>query len=495
MSAPATTSAAPAPTPAPVGTSGPPAAPQAQAPAPTPAPPAPGAASAAPAPAPHASRAPRKIAVSLKASAPGAPHMLSEVRNLAMSTVQQRTNSYFVPHTLVMFQLLATMDQVIQHNYYFQRGQTNWHPFISQLYVTLLFFIHMIRVMAETQELPAHVQSFLTSFQNTIGFDALLVPGPLVPFFNCLTAFSGPEEWYGNVSPTLPNLVTDQWLRWRNNFFNMIPSALHILDQIRYLIDNDFTVANTTGTGILSSESAFRNHRYFTHIWQNAASVTLHGRTIMHSPNFRTTPRVTLGQAVKLATSWQEIDFPTRNDLTGYVAAVNDLGIEHFLGIFTFNGEYRQWLVPVCETMNYYCRFFDQSVSLSSLPLIGLGAGIPIFTPSTTSLFHDNAVTFVAAVANGPPAHYRPNSVVSFESKMEHNDRTLEELAEQYAMLGMVNVSYAHVPAGGITPPPLGNLRFGPVWTLPVIRRLSRLDTRPGQLLAVRSSYLLDRPF
>jgi hypothetical protein len=461
--------------------SGPPAAPNVPAPPLPTAPAATGAASAAPASAARFSKAPRTFAAGpAPPLAPGQPDMLRLVRNHSFYTVERLETSTYIPSFLMMFLVLAQMDQQIVYNFSFGRSAPNWHPFFSHLYISVLCFIHVLRVMDGILQLPDFVKNFYETFINSFPLDSLLVPGPLVPFFESITAFESQFEWIGNICATWPDIIPNQLNRLdtAESFQAIWPNILFLLDQVRDIADT-------------APPANFDDHRYFHHIFGTAAQAANHWTQVfMTSLHARYVPWVPEARYNAARSFIQRSDFWTRAELNATLPVSTLLNFNNLIGFITPNGDYRHWFQQISPMMAIYCKHFENSVSLSRLSTRGLGAPSIIWNPSLGSRFWPPAPR-PTATAGTVPAHYRPADPRSSTMTGSSRDHTTEELAEQYSMLTAVNVDMANTAVVFIAN---NTLRRGSYWNyMNVVRNILNLNIYPGIALTIRDFYLKER--
>jgi hypothetical protein len=406
------------------------------------------------------------------------------VRNQAFYTVERPETSTYVPSVVNIFVFLALMDQQILNNFSFGRACPFWHPFLSQAYISVLIYVHVLRVMKGIIPLPGHVQNFLDTFETSFPYDSLFVPGPLVPLFESITAFEGNFSWIGNVCAVFPDM--DQAvlgeLHLRNNFFYTWPFVPFVLDQIRRIQETGIPV------------TGFNDHRYFTNIfgvaaqaapdWTHEWMYSVHSRFVPFVPETRLNSFIQWINRSKI---------PTRPQINAWQAGSTLLSIEHFFGFFDPLGNYIPWFESVAPVMSIYCKHFEGSVSLSRISHRGLGASGIVFRPTQNSRYLPRALRFTAA-AGGIPAHYRPDEPATLAMNGSHNDPNMEEIAEQYAMLSATSVNLMGSAQPGAPPVPTNaRQRLGMYWASPIMRHCPLVNVLPGFALTVRDFYLKER--
>jgi hypothetical protein len=412
--------------------------------------------------------------------------MLRLVRNQGLTTIEKPETSTYVPSFTFLFMTLAIMDNQLMNNFNFSRSQPHWHPFMSQAYFGVIIQIHVLRVMKGILPLPPMIQMFLDTFESIFPIDSILIPGPLVPILESITAFEGNFSNIGNVCPNFPTFTLNNAGSFclPNGFHTIWPNVFFVLDQIRHEAD----------TAIPAN---FAAHRYFTNIFTvpaAAANLAATGK-LLDTPHGRHTPFVT-EQRLEAHRAWiSRIAFPTRAQLTAMIALPGDLTIEQSIGFTDATNAYMPWFAEFAPVMTVYARYFEGSSPLSAISTRGLGAAGNICRFTAGSRISPAPATFVAATV-APAlivvAHYLPSAVVNTTCQVRNNDPNMEELAEQYGMLSMVNVDL-NGAGNGVNPPGNGQLRSGPYWTYPTLRSLSNVNIYPGVPLVIRDNYVKER--
>jgi len=142
--------------------------------------------------------------------------------------------------------------------------------------------------------------------------------------------------------------------------------------------------------------------------------------------------------------------------------------LEHLLGLTDLPDEanatlnIHNWFAQLIPDMTMFCRFIEDSRPLTSLPLIGLGAG------HITWNVAPNPHLFVAdpvVAAQDGETHYARRARLTVTSHVAHgstSDPTLETVAERVSALGMSNQTWTAV-AGNDAASQTAR-RSGPYW-------------------------------
>jgi hypothetical protein len=102
------------------------------------------------APPPKDNFAPRKFASSSTVTSSGTPNILRLASTQPFYTVTNLATSHYVPSLINLFAILATMDAQMVNTHKFTQSNPNWHPLISQLFISMMVYIHVIRCMMES---------------------------------------------------------------------------------------------------------------------------------------------------------------------------------------------------------------------------------------------------------------------------------------------------------------------------------------------------------
>ena len=130
------------------------------------------------------------------------------------------------------------------------------------------------------------LRDFLSYMEQHYDPRALRIPGPLVPFFEGLSASCGPNNQTGNVTFAIPpqlNVSQSSNFMPANQLGYLLPSVILTLDQmIRLLLQ-------AIGNDDVSDS-------WYTNIFGDAANAATATRFVMLSPNARNQPYVPLSQ-------------------------------------------------------------------------------------------------------------------------------------------------------------------------------------------------------
>ena len=80
-------------------------------------------------------------------------------------------------------------------------NSTVWHPLVSRLYFSVLFFLQTFRAQRTAKNTDLKILGFLDIFEKQIPWEKIPVPGPLVPYFQAISASKPSDDAYGFVTP------------------------------------------------------------------------------------------------------------------------------------------------------------------------------------------------------------------------------------------------------------------------------------------------------
>jgi len=146
-------------------------------------------------------RAERKPPVRLDVTA--SDMFLAFIRNSLINTIEP-TPSFFVPSSLMMFFVIHEMDYHICQNFYFNRSTTYFHPYISRLYFSVLFYIQVLRAMNKAGALERKAKLFLDQFLDDFPPESLSIPGPLMTYFQSIAVSQPNDGNMGKIYPFVP---------------------------------------------------------------------------------------------------------------------------------------------------------------------------------------------------------------------------------------------------------------------------------------------------
>lgn len=113
----------------------------------------------------------------------------------------------YLPNSKRIFEVINCMDEAIHENPYFLDLEDKWHPFISRLYISSLWFIQITRAQIASGTItPKHFQ-YYDSLIKIIPLESLPVPGPIAPIIKSLAVATPASSRFGKISPSLPEVM------------------------------------------------------------------------------------------------------------------------------------------------------------------------------------------------------------------------------------------------------------------------------------------------
>ncbi|CAI9275990.1 unnamed protein product [Lactuca saligna] len=131
----------------------------------------------------------------------GIPVLLDGASDSPMHTINRRSPNLFIPDSQMMFNMLSVCDHMMTSTEEFLNSNPGWIPIVSQLYVSVLWVVHILRVFAKYGYGGAIIHNSICDY--FVGYEECMIPGPLVPFFQSIAAVNGPFDWIGDM-PTSP---------------------------------------------------------------------------------------------------------------------------------------------------------------------------------------------------------------------------------------------------------------------------------------------------
>lgn len=406
--------------------------------------------------------------------------MYSMVAAQPFYTVQKKAISTYVPSFIALAVVINQMNFTMAYTHRFLQSAPAWSPFITPLYIGILFIIQTLRAQREVGDISADELWLLEGFERMYDLRSLLIPGPLVPYFQALAAFSGPFEHLGDVCPRLPTTyptATDYYC-FANGLGKLLPNIPLYMDA---LLKTKVQFTNpTTATNAATLHPSFGNTmKYFWHNIHSANVTNSQAQsTAMLSPAAWITPHFTEQQYNTYEAIHNHYGFPAPLNVT---TSGNMTSLAQFMRFYApgDSNTFFPWFQNVSSMMQRYSQFFKESVPLSAIPPAGTASGLPVWRFSananlTTNPTRHNALT-ATADASGHPAYYSPVHLHSLAATGHHGDETLEEITEQNSALALVNVDVVTLTTW--TTPTNAHIRNdGPVWSLPTVRSSPTVD-------------------
>ena len=367
-----------------------------------------------------------------------APAILELATSYDLSTVQREDTNIFVPDVQVMFHALSVCDQLMVANNQFLQSCPPWIPIVSQLYLSVLWNYHTMRVFVNSGHGIVHNVSY-QNMTDALHLQDCVIPGPLVPFFQSIAAINGPFDWSGDVTPALPTFNefwdhTHQSVSY--NFARQIPHPALLLDQLSAFADSQ-PPENSTST-------------YDSFLWfDNIFNQPITEASVNHflGPHSCCSYHVSQQQHNKAHHYWSiRLNDFIRTDFTaGHPPFTN---INQFFGFTTQYGHAQiSWFMQISLIMQVYCQYFTGSVPLRAILPTGIGAVAVRGQPRPSAVvrswlyprnrdIHSFSSAYESALRPIPET-----LAVTFR----HSDHEIEEQAEQYAISTHTNINWSTV--------------------------------------------------
>jgi hypothetical protein len=402
---------------------------------------------------------------------------------LGYNTFQPRTHqsSTFVPYFGFLSLMLSAIDRVMLNTYRFNQSNPDWHPLFTQIYYSIIFIVHTIRVRRTAGNISQHESDFLTWFESNFPLSSLPIAGPVKHFFQAITVCTGPSKFHGNIFPSLPSLtcnaskgylLTPQWVN------SVLPPIPFLMDRL-----NDIARPGTSNWNVNDW------NRY------HAAGINqLYGNDVT-GPTFFGFPGIT--DLLNLPASSMSVfrsclvnmSLPTRLQMTGR----NLTSVAEFCRLGSYGTQHSLWFPTVVGMMQRHAQFLKDSTNVASLSTVGLGATIPIIKFSANDhLALENAADDkqIYPVAKQPAQEGPPPTVEQpkgYNAQRFHHLRVtatskrfdLHLIAEQFSLLSCVNVSFTNAGTRENEYLPLptnAQLRTGPMWDYPDVKEHVEVD-------------------
>nr|UMQ74237.1 capsid protein [Helianthus annus leaf-associated cryptic virus 2] len=278
--------------------------------------------------------------------------------------------SKFVPNAATILHYLQTMDTTMISTRRWTENCGGWVPPISQIYISVLFYVQVMRAMDTAGCLPAgsEISLFLREFLQLYPLESLWIPGPLVTAFKSLSSFCPDASGiYGNVTPSLT--TTPGWTLQRN--FCVTDAHARMFPNISIFIsryESIITAASVPNATEVSFNNDVRGPHYigqlFGHNCNHGAFETL----LMRSPG----AKLTYGGSLRL---WQEAaHFVPQISLPANLDSAATVVNNRWVSFLRFD-EDTEWFGRVSAIMSRYCQFWRGSAPLADCPPTNSPAG------------------------------------------------------------------------------------------------------------------------
>nr|WKR37731.1 capsid protein [Leptosphaeria biglobosa partitivirus 4] len=277
--------------------------------------------------------------------------------------VSDSVSSCVVPSSLAFFQVVHTIDNLMATTHRFLQSAPTWHPIVSHLYFSMLFFFQVLRAQREAGELGFHLMELMITIESYFDFRALSVPGPLVHFFAALSVSAPADELFGNVYtgiPSSPSVAASSGFRLLNGLFTRLPDIPLLLDIFTRQV---FQRPQAPGPGTTYS---------FSSIFGQAQDSSTYARYHLRSPNYWYLSDVPdsiwqnchNSRSLMRVPAALSINQTNINPTWGQFLRLQPIGTESLV----------DWFSPIITIMQRYSGFFTGSKSLADIPVSSCGA-------------------------------------------------------------------------------------------------------------------------
>jgi len=318
---------------------------------------------------------------SRKASKPSAPSIPASVDypslvfkvavNNKFAKQTFRLPSTYIPNFGVTFYILSQMDRTMASTKAWTDTSLGWAPPMSQMYISLLIYIQIIRAMETARMLQpfSQLKIFLDTFRQIFPLEQLQIPGPLVPLFASISSFLPfTDGRFGNVCPSLPDaphwtaatFFTPGQLQMTDTLNKCLPNISVFVSRLRSICQTATSAAVTDQRSFMSSQDS--PHR----------CATLFGRqiddtenAILSSPGSMFAYPDQLDMWINAANSLDNLGIPQDLSLAAPQTAPNN-DWTSFLRLSQFTNEHL-WVEPISAIMADYSRYWNGSTNLGSI--------------------------------------------------------------------------------------------------------------------------------
>jgi hypothetical protein len=398
-------------------------------------------------------------------SSSGPNPMYKATSSQPFASVFQPGTSTFIPSSNVLFYMIYIMDPVMAQTHRWTQSAVSWHPVISRIYFTVLFYVQILRCMEAADVLHRNGIAFLHGFMDAYPLHTLAIPGPLVPIFEALSASIPSPNFFGTVTPIIPDAPTEDQAHsyvMSENVRNILPDLPHLIEQANLLIGNTtYQFRRTLGGQTLRTTAAEGNAPADSIRTWNAIAI---------NPALRYPAMTTATTRNNFAENGPFLRLP-RSPPIG--TETTPLDWYQFL-FFDADADVK-WFGRIAGLMGNYCRFFTQARSLNDCsptarPTSQIRSYMSLPVPRATATVtghYPNAADIDALIPAFP-----------FSVRNTHANLSITTTDEQIALLAQLNLVDGSEPSlfGRVT-----TTLTGPFWTVaPEMRTSPTVDPTPS---------------
>lgn len=266
----------------------------------------------------------------------------------------RKVNTY-IPIMINYFEVVHYMDSLIADNIYFQKLGLPWHPFLSRLYFSIVFYIQALRAMRHARIGSTTTRLFVEQFLKDYPPESVPIPGPIIPMLQTICTCSSDNPLFNLISPFIRNEIgienASDLLDLESLDF-LLPNVPLIVGFINTIIHAegpipDYTIPETFDT---EEDHLINGHHFEADNW------TPLERAALLSPG--------MNCAIESTPEIDETFHQRGRDLDIPVLEGNESiqGIEKFLLMENDSS----WFLNIIEVMTVYCSFFKESSNLGA---------------------------------------------------------------------------------------------------------------------------------
>lgn len=401
-------------------------------------------------------------------TAPGISSMLDMVAYAPWSKPESLALSTFIPCAHVLFYCLHECDTLMLSTDRFNRGHPQWLPYVSRLYISVLFYFRIMDCMVLSGDAGTEIINLLNEMKSRHDFRRLMIPGPLVPIFQSLSVCASGNELLGDVSPTLPGLGHATGQLFYNLSNPAVPNTLALMDDLHAAIESGRTTTAANEYDPVHHTSYSLHREPVTDATYQAI------RSATAGPGFHTTSHLTHHELQLTYRARSRLTLPPQIRQVSHATSRVACSWRQFLRMEPVPGEatdptFRQWFTQVSRVMAEYSAYFRESTSLGSIPIAsGAAPHVQLAYEHPTHTAHPfTSHTYVRA-SGTTPAHLELSTLATLDATAKVVAPGVTDLHIQVGTLSQTNAWSASLTS---TP------KVGPAWSQsPATAELSRFD-------------------
>jgi hypothetical protein len=391
--------------------------------------------------------------------------MLDMVAFAPWSRNENLSHSTYVPDSSALYITLSACDDLMLSTDRFTRGHPQWHPFVSRLYMSLIFYFRIMDCMVLSGHADAEVITLLHRIKNSYDFRRLMIPGPLVPHIQAISVASSGHENLGDITPTLPSLKICTGKAWYTLLNGLNPNPLALMDYLQALEAS--TAANRAEEEPSEVRSLFS-------VDVSDANLPLNF-TVITTAGYGTTTSRIRSELDTFVSARVRLSLPPRLDQSTTAANTQPLNWYQFLRFRPVPDEeanpfFSAWFGRIASVMQDYSAYFRHSTSLGDIPPASGGS------PHVLANYVKETDTRLTPIRYGSKNKKGITIPASIGFPLVNTLAATGEvrilgLPEAHRQLGVLSLTNAR-PAGG------SGLRTGDAWTqVPVVDTMTEFNS------------------